>query len=178
MKENAGWNERRVYLVSVIVLTIGLLAALTMGAINLNNTTAILTAAVLNARSDWAVTHTFSFSASGLTSGEKTIDISGGGKFVTMTDIHYNVWLKGRGSLVSVNEGKKANWKAAKTGLYNQLDGTLEFATSTTGSVSWITTPVEVELSQGSDPDDPTAGNVKVTIGAEVFEGPGIVAIS
>lgn len=176
MKENAiVWNEKRTYLAAIIVLTIGLLAALISVTTNLNNTTAMLTAAVLNNKSDWAVTHTFSFSATGLTSGEKTIDISGGGKFVAMTDIHYNMWLKGNGNLVSANDEKKVHWKTAQTGLYNQLEGSLEFMASTTGNISWITSPVKVEVTQGSDS---TTGNVKVTIGTEVFEGSGIVVIS
>ena len=179
MKEKAVvWNEKRVYLAAVIIITIGLLAALTTVAINLNNSTAMLSAAVLNTRSDWAVTHTFSFSATGLTSGGKTIDISGGGKFVAMADAYYNVWLKGRGTLVSVNDGKRVAWKAPQTGLYNQLEGNLTFTASATGQISWITGPVEIDLTQGNDPNDPSTGKVKVTIGTEVFEGPAIVVIS
>ena len=75
------WDERKVHLAAVIVLTLALLVVLTITTINLNNTTTLLTTAILNNKSDWTAIRTFSFSATDLTSGGKTIDISGGGKF-------------------------------------------------------------------------------------------------
>ncbi len=171
------WDERKVHLAAVIVLTLALLVVLTITTINLNNTTTLLTTAILNNKSDWTAIRTFSFSATDLTSGGKTIDISGGGKFVTMTDIYYNVWLKGNGNLSSVKDGKKVHWKTAKTGLYNQLEGTLEFTANPTGNISWITKPIEVMLTQSSNPED-TTGSIRITIGTEVFEGPAVIVIS
>ena len=174
MKGARGMEEKKAYLVLAVVLTIGLLAALAVVLVNSNNAATALTAAIVG-RSNWMPTQTFSFSATGLnSSGGETLDVSGGGTFVFMSDVFWNVWLKGRGSLTLSDE--KVHWKTAQTGLFNPLEGTLTFTVKTTGGASSITGPVEVEATQ--NPNDPTAGRIKVTIGTDVFEGSGIVVTS